>query len=189
MNRTLPLVENVEPLYLNNYIRSWNALEDQTVSYSTTYLGIEKIIGARTNAIIFEVEQSFITILDKREFLYDRVKVNLSDVEFLNNCFDITSDDEIWIYVTSNPQKPTKDAPIIQSYVDVCISGCIELEEQFKIKNFAQDFILQTINWSANWVNDRIFPRAPHIHQPFAYAIDKLLFATITEYYKSITIE
>lgn len=189
LNRTLPQVKNIEPIYLNNYIRSWNALENQTVTYSTTYVGIDKAPGKMTNGVIFQIEKEFIKTLDKREFLYSRTKVDIKDIEFTSNSFDINTEDEVWIYITLNPLKPTQNSPIIQSYVDVCISGCMQLEEEFKINNFAKNFILQTTNWSTNWVNDRIFPRAPHIHQPFAYNIDKLLHETVGEYFKGIHIE
>lgn len=190
LQRTLPFVNEIEPIYLNNYVRSWNALEDKTVTVSTTYLGINKVLDKKTSGVIFEVEHQFLSTLDKREFLYTREKVAFENIEFLaNNKLDIQPEDEIWIYITSNPQKPSKKSPIIQSYVDVCISGCMELEEEFNLENFAQNFIQQTTNWSDHWVNDRIFPRAPHIHEPMAYNIDKLLFANVPQHFKNITIE
>lgn len=189
LNRTLPIVKDIEPVYLNNYKRSWNALEDQTVSLSTTYVGIEKSPGSVVNGIIFEIPEELLGKLDSREFLYYREKVDLHEIDFLSNKFNITENDNTWIYVTKNPKKPNEKSPIIQSYVDVCLSGCIDIEDEFKVEDFAKNFILQTTNWSKNWVNDRIFPRAPHIHQPMAYKIDRLLFENINEHFKGITIE
>lgn len=189
LNRTLPIVKDIEPVYLNNYKRSWNALEDQTVSLSTTYVGIEKSPDSVVNGIIFEIPEELLGKLDSREFLYYREKVDLHEIDFLSNKFNITENDNTWIYVTKNPKKPNEKSPIIQSYVDVCLSGCIDIEDEFKVEDFAKNFILQTTNWSKNWVNDRIFPRAPHIHQPMAYKIDRLLFENINEHFKGITIE
>ncbi len=189
LNRTLPQVETVEPIYLSNYIRSWNAVENVKPTLSSTFLGIERLKGARVNCIIFEVEESFLSILDKREFLYDRKIVELSDIEFTSNSFKITSEDNIWIYITKEPSYPSKTYPIIQSYVDICISGALEIEEKFHIDNFAVDFIQTTQHWSEYWVNDRIFPRAPHIHQPDAYLIDTLLNENINEFFTKITVE
>lgn len=66
----------------------------------------------------------------------------------------------------------------MQSYVDVCISGCLEVEQLFpkaKSMEFASDFIKSTFYWCSYWVNDRIFPRRPFIYRPNAYEIDKLL--------------
>jgi len=189
LQRTLPSVSYIEPMYLNNYLRSWNAIENKTVTLSTTYLGIQKSKGSRLNAILFEIDESLLDNLDKREFLYTREEVNLEDVELISSKFSISSDDKIWIYITNTPEKPSKQYPIIQSYVDTCISGCLELEEKFNIENFANDFINTTINWSKSWVNDRIFPRAPHVHQAYAYKIDELLNNNIEEFFSKITIE
>ena len=189
LNRTLPQVETIEPIYLNNYLRSWNAIENIKPTVSSTFLGIEKSKQSKVSCIIFEVEESFISTLDKREFLYDREKVDLNDIEFTSNRFNISKEDEIWIYVTKEPSSPSNEFPIIQSYVDTCISGALEIEEEFNLENFAVDFIKTTNQWSESWVNDRIFPRAPHIHQPDAYLIDIILSENIKQFFNKITIE
>ncbi len=189
LNRTLPQVEIIEPVYLNNYLRSWNAIENIKPTVSSTFLGIEKSQDSRVNCIIFEIENSLVSTLDKREFLYNREKVNLNDIEFTTDTFKISKDDDIWIYITKEPVKPSKEYPIIQSYVDACISGSFEIEEKFNLENFAVDFIKTTQQWSSSWVNDRIFPRAPHIHEPDAYRIDILLSQNINQFFTKITIE
>jgi len=189
LNRTLPNVNEIKPILLKNYKRSWNAIENITPTFSTTFLGVEKSLNSQMNAIIFEVESTMIGELDKREFLYNRKKVELSDIEFLASSFNITDNDDIWIYVTKESAEPSKEYPIIQSYVDICISGCFEIEKDFKIDDFAKTFLLTTAQWSENWVNDRIFPRAPHIHQPDAYRIDKLIYENLEEYFHKIVIE
>ena len=189
LNRTLSQVETIKPIYLHNYKRSWNANEDMTPTLATTYLGISKESSSKLNAIIFELENSFLEVLDKREFLYDRVAVDLEDVEFIKSTFDLQKEDEIWIYLTTNPNKPSSKSPIIQSYVDTCISGAYEIEEDFKIENFAKDFVKSTDNWSNSWVNDRVYPRAPHIYQPDAYRIDQLLSELLYNNFINITVE
>ncbi len=189
LNRTLPQVEIIEPIYLNNYLRSWNAIENIKPTVSSTFLGIEKSQNSKVNCIVFEIQSSLISTLDKREFLYNREKVDLSDIEFTTDTFSIDKDDDIWIYITKEPVQPSQKYPIIQSYVDACISGSLEIEENFKLENFAVDFIKTTQQWSSSWVNDRIFPRAPHIHEPDAYRIDVLLSQNINQFFTKITIE
>lgn len=189
LNRTLPQVDVIEPIYLKNYLRSWNAIENIKPTLSSTFLGIEKSQDSRVNCIIFEIEGSLVSTLDKREFLYNREKVALKDIEFTSDLFDIKIDDEIWIYITKVPVKPSSEFPIIQSYVDACISGSLEIEEKFNLEDFAVDFIKTTQQWSSSWVNDRIFPRAPHIHEPDAYRIDILLSQNINQFFTKITIE
>ncbi|MEA3371196.1 MAG: gamma-glutamylcyclotransferase family protein [Campylobacterota bacterium] len=189
LNRTLPQVEAIEPIYLSDYLRSWNAVENIKPTLSSTFLGIEKSEGSRVSCIIFEVEDSLLSTLDKREFLYNREKVANGDIEFTSNRFNIKEGDSVWIYITKEPSYPSSKYPIIQSYVDVCISGALEIEEEFHLDNFAVDFIKTTHHWSESWVNDRIFPRAPHIHQPDAYLIDILLSKNLNKFFTKITVE
>uniref|UniRef100_UPI004047A957 hypothetical protein n=1 Tax=Aliarcobacter sp. TaxID=2321116 RepID=UPI004047A957 len=190
LNRTLNSVDYIEPIYLKDFKRSWNAFENKTSSYSTTYLGIEQSKNSSLNAVIFQIEDKLIQYLDQREFLYDRCLVNKDKIKCIENSrFNFSNDDKIWIYLTKAPKTPTNNNPIIQSYVDICLTGAIDLETKFKLSNFAKDFILSTDNWSNFWVNDRIFPRAPHINIPYAYKIDSLLNELIPDYFKSIEIE
>jgi len=189
LNRTLPQVNEIRPIWLHNYSRSWNANENITVTLATTYLGIDIKTGSKMNAIIFEIKNNLLSKLDKREFLYKRVKVDFKNIEDISSSLNLNSEDEIWIYITKEPNKATKKSPIIQSYVDTCISGAFEIEENFKIIDFAKNFVVTTNDWSNNWVNDRIFPRAPHIYQPDAYRIDSLLHDLIKNYYINIEVE
>ena len=59
LNRTLPQVKEIEPIYLKNYKRSWNANENITPTLATTYLGMNKCDDSKMNAIIFELERDF----------------------------------------------------------------------------------------------------------------------------------
>ena len=189
LQRTLPEVHDILPIRFHNYLRSWNAFENKTQTLATTYLGLEKSDKHFINAIIFEVEQEMLSTIDKREFLYTRESVDLKDIEFLSSSIALSQEDKIWVYMTIEPSYPSSLHPIIESYVDTCISGCFEIEEAFGIENFAKEFIETTYNWSIHWVNDRLFPRAPHIHMPDAYKIDALLSKTVSEYFSKIEIE
>src|SRR6185503_4811911 len=83
--------------------------------------------------------------------------------------------------------KPEPKFPIVQSYVDVCLTGCIQIEgtyplaQKIQLTNdgptftFSELFVESTIDWSTYWENDRLIPRRPFVHQPNAYAIDTLL--------------
>jgi len=48
-----------------------------------------------------------------------------------------------WVYVQQNPQPPTDEHPIVQSYVDTILRGCLSISE-----DFAKEFILTTKGWS-----------------------------------------
>jgi hypothetical protein len=65
---------------------------------------------------------------------------------------------------------------MVQSYVDICIHGCLEVEGKYPTAaGFTQDFIATTEEWSRCWVNDRLYPRRPFIFQPAAGQIDAAL--------------
>ena len=189
LQRTLPQVQYSLPVRVHGFQRKWNAREDVTVSFSTTYLGINTDDESSFNGVLFEVEESELEIIDAREFLYERIEVKKDSVEILGGDFHEDKAQKVWIYLTKKPKEVIKEFPLIQSYIDVCVSGCLEIEEKFSLQGFAKEFLKSTYSWSTHWVNDRIYPRSPHIHQPRAFEIDKLLFQNLNSYYKEITIE
>ena len=86
---------------------------------------------------------------------------------------------EIW-YFASKTTKTTADAahPIVQSYVDICVDGCLEIEAIYplaKEAKFAEQFIRTCTDWKTPWINDRIYPWRPFIYVPRASTIDALL--------------
>ena len=65
---------------------------------------------------------------------------------------------------------PSVDFPILQTYVDVCVSGCLEHGEAF-----AREFLRTTFLWSCFWLNEREVARRPWLHQKSYVKIDQLL--------------
>src|SRR6516225_4298804 len=87
----------------------------------------------------------------------------------------------VYIFI-SNPAdisktgEPTAAIPLVQSYVDICINGCQEIEAQYSSAGgFVQESIRTATGWNAYWVNDRIYPRRPFIYVPNASQIDQVL--------------
>jgi len=189
LRRTLPQIGYSLPVRVHGFKREWNAREDVTVSFSTTYLGITIDKKSSFNGVIFEIEESELERMDAREFLYDRKEVNKDSIEILGGDFCLNETEKVWIYVTKTPKEVIREFPLIQSYVDVCVFGCLEIEEEFSLQGFAKEFLNSTYSWSVHWINDRVYPRSPHIYQPRAFKIDELLFNNLNSYYKEITIE
>mgnify|MGYP007000463906 len=48
--------------------------------------------------------------------------------------------------------------------------GCLKYGEDFAI-----EFLDTTFGWNQYWINDRLLPRRPWIHQPLYMKIDNLL--------------
>ncbi|AYV83459.1 MAG: hypothetical protein Hyperionvirus7_30 [Hyperionvirus sp.] len=79
--------------------------------------------------------------------------------------------------------KPSEEHPIIQSYVDICISGCIIIDNLLQDDEFgfSIEFIMSTARWSKHWINDRLKVYASHTYEPYTSQINKLLSLTIDE--------
>ena len=88
-----------------------------------------------------------------------------------------------WIYTAkkNNILKPDNNHPIVQSYVDIFLNGCFQVQDKFKIYNFSKLCVETTKGWSSNWVNDRVHPRRPFLIPNF-YRIDNLLSEKFSYY-------
>jgi hypothetical protein len=60
---------------------------------------------------------------------------------------------------------PSPQFPMVQSYVDICVNGCLEVEGKYPCATgFTAEFIATTEAWSRYWVNDRLLsPPALHL--------------------------
>ena len=84
---------------------------------------------------------------------------------------------------------PNKEYPIVQSYVDIFISGCLEIEDKYELPHFADKCVETTKGWSTSWVNDRLYPRRPIFNVPKAFRIDKVLANNVPKQFGKIEIE
>lgn len=182
--RTTPNAATVYPLRVHGFKRGWFG-RTGVPGLSTTFLGCVKDENHDTtvNGVIYEVSPEELKETDEREQGYERVKIKWEDITDYSGTIDQQSN--IWIYMDRFSNRaaleesfPSADFPIVQSYVDICINGCLEIESLFpgaREEHFAKEFIRTTHYWSAFWVNDRIYPRRPFIYRPNAYTIDQLL--------------
>jgi hypothetical protein len=124
------------------------------------------------NGVLFRIPHSLLAGFDRREVGYDRVAISKQDLELLppyqefsdtnskqDIVLEIQSNEPIWIYV---PQvnycaEANEDHPILQSYVDTVMQGCLE----WGGKEMAQEFVLTTFDWSPYFLNDTPSSRRP----------------------------
>jgi hypothetical protein len=180
-------VKENHPIEVKGYERGWIA---QTVDtqWGTTYLGAIKKSKAYFNGAYFELDAKAIQNFDIRERTYCRVLVDPKDLTSLEN--KPLPVGQYWMYVSKNAKlKPNQSHPITQFYVDVFLNGCLEIEKKFGLKNYAKSCITQTHYWSEHWVNDRVYPRHPHINEPHAHEIDQLIKQLLPTLTKKIKIE
>jgi len=188
--RTSPQAGPAHPVEVHGYRRGWFARGD-SIGFSTTYLGALPDTQSHLNAVIYRVDIGELTATDQREASYCRRRVPLPDIRALEKEPSPALAGQAWIYTNDarTVATPSRRFPIVQSYVDIFVSGCLEQEQRFELKGFAQECLATTQDWSAHWVNDRLYPRRPFIHQPRAREIDTLLSQQLPEYFAHIRIE
>ena len=161
------------PVWIKGFKRGWFSRAEATGG--PTFLGIIAQRNADMNAAIYPIPISAVDKYDQRENTYCRKAVLSDDIRSLTS--KTLPQGQMWVYVSSKESIKLADTsyPLVQSYVDIFLSGCLQLEKQFQLHDFAKACIQTTDGWSAYWENDRIFPRRPWQYQPDAVAIDKLL--------------
>jgi hypothetical protein len=187
--RTVPDAGEAVPVRVQGFRRAWIARGSAT-GFSTTYLGVAVDGHARMNAVLFSLpDEAAVAAMDRRESGYCRVRIGTPQINTLDQSQIAAG--ERWIYVNKpqNTARPSRIYPIVQSYVDIFLSGCLEVERTFHLQDFARQCVTTTQGWSTNWVNDRIYPRRPFIYQPNAGAIDILLKRELPARFRRIRIE
>lgn len=170
------------PIELSGFRRGW--FERGTgPGLGTTFLGVVPQREGRLNAVAYRVDLQELASTDRRESSYCRLPVAKSAIRLLAPAAAGTFDGEVWIYVAHSGTPPAEAYPIVQSYVDVFLAGCLEQEARFGVRGFAVECVRTTHDWSAYWVNDRIYPRRPFIYQPRARQIDEILSAEVAKYW------
>jgi hypothetical protein len=146
---------------------------------SPTYLGARANATSACNGVMFGLpaHPSELEALSWREQGYELTPLKPADVEVIEGDLEL-SDAAIWYYASAERALPNRLHPIVQSYVDECVIGCLEIEDAFpraKQLFFARRFLESTDAWQAPWVNDRLQPWRASKHTPRAWDVDELL--------------
>lgn len=146
-------------------------------SWNPTYLGAVAQPGAECNGVIFPATPAEFAGFVERETGYSTTRIDRSRITMLDGHSAIPNGG-IWYFATRQRHLPADKHPIVQSYVDVCLVGCLEIEGLYplaKAARFAERFIKTTSGWGPPWINDRIYPWRPFVYVPRAFAIDALI--------------
>ncbi|KJY85032.1 hypothetical protein TW81_01540 [Vibrio galatheae] len=154
------------PATAHGFRRFWGKVDD---SYILSPLVVDKGEG-QVNGVLLEVSEAGLVEFDVRERGYHRVEIAQDKLEAE---LVLTNSDHVWLYIKDSPQPPCSLSPIMQTYVDTVLVGCLEISEQF-----ARQFIEHTIGWHFPLENDRQKPKYGNLagvkpeHHP---AIDALV--------------
>ncbi len=165
--RTFP-GEQAYAARVHGYQRYWSGLKGYD-DRSAVVISPEP--KASVNGVLIPFDEAFLVQLDQREAGYDRVLLNAEQVELL--CELPQAAAKIYVYVAQEYWHPQSDSPILQSYLDVCLRGCLAISEQY-----AREFLLSTNYWVNHWVDDRqqpLYPRAENIDALALEQIDSIL--------------
>jgi len=175
--RTNPDAIGAWPARVTGYQRGWFHQFANNVGSTCTYLGAIAKPGATVNGVIYKVGD--IEKTKERETGYTAEPVN-GKITMLDGGAPWDAGD-VYLFV-SNPEdisktkEPTPAIPMVQSYVDICVNGCLEIEALYRTAaGFTQEFIKTSTGWNKYWVNDRLYPRRPFIYCPNSSAIDQAL--------------
>jgi hypothetical protein len=175
--RTNPDAVAAWPARVTGYQRGRFHQFANNVGSSCTYLGAVTKPGATINGVIYKVDDFEKTKERETGYTADPVK---GAIEMLDGGAPWDRG-EVYIFI-SNPEdisktkEPTPALPMVESYVDICVNGCLEIEALYRTASgFVQEFIRSTTGWNKYWVNDRLYPRRPFIYAPNASAIDQAL--------------
>jgi hypothetical protein len=177
------------PISVVGFQRSWNTHG----VYPTTFLGVRPSTSASMVAVLYRAFLDNGKLgADARERSYCRIAVEPDSINMLDGS-TVPSASQIWIYVTKPDlvAPPDDQYPITQSYVDIFMTGCLQLQARVSESHidFVEQCVRTTEGWSTHWVNDRIYPRRPFMNQPNAWQIDQHLNTLLPEIVGAVKIE
>jgi len=137
----------------------------------------EEQVASDINGVLFRIRHSVLADFDRREVGYDRVQIPFDCIDFpplteAVECIDnIPSDARLWVYVPRDVLPADEDHPVLQSYVDTVMQGCLFWGGEA----MAETFVRTTTDWSVYFLNDTPSSRRPWLYRQQYTVIDKIL--------------
>ncbi len=154
---TVQSAEYAAPVLVKNFERIWASHGNK--SKATFLLGIPNK-GYVMNAIYYKSTSKEIASTDLREESYCRIKIQRKDLIPLG--IKSLPEGEYWMYAKDfkDAEFPTSKFPILQTYADVFMAGCLQTQADFSLTEFGNLCFKTTYNWDlANWLYDRDNPQ------------------------------
>lgn len=146
---------SVLPVKVCGFERSWSVISPE---FGMSSVAVVQREGAICNGVLVEVPESEIPYFDLRERGYQRSEIKAHQLETYREV-DLP-EGTLWIYHSCEIVTPTHECPIVLSYADVILAGCIEHGHDFAI-----EFVSLTKGWESPVLNDRIMPRYPRVQR------------------------
>ncbi len=151
------------PVRVNGLKRGWNVRigpdKSQNWPSGMTALGVVFQENESSNGVLVPVSEGELAKFDEREAGYIRRQICVGSISFLTER-GIANNAIAHVYVWDTPLPANEQFPILQSYVDVVMAGCLELgTECAELGGFPADFVHSTTGWDSCWIDDRMQPR------------------------------
>lgn len=164
----------VWPVRITGYQRNWSVM---SAEYGMSSVAVIPMKEAHCNGVLIEIDETEIPAFDERERGYERSEVHVEQLCAYQE--QSLPQGKVWIYHSHEIAQPTAECPIALSYLDVILSGCLDLGEAF-----VSDFLNLTKGWQHPLINDRKTPRYPRV-QPELNTQDFIpLLESVTKFTK-----
>lgn len=142
---------DAQPIEVRGIQRKWSM---HSPEWPATAVSAHHSLDHLSNGVCFAVDEANLPKFDAREQGYDRIRLPWPDVRSLDDQA-LPTDGILWAYVGHHSGEPTPARPIMQSYLDVILNGCLDYGG-----TFTQRFTQTTELWQ-HLVDDRDNPQYP----------------------------
>ena len=122
------------------------------------------------NGVLVRVDEKALQQFDLREKGYCRIELDPAQVQTVQ---PLNDEMPVWVYTKDDHLPPCHLQPIMQTYVDTVLAGCLSIS-----RTFAKTFVDTTIGWHHPLENDRHQPKYGNhagVHDDHLEHIDQLL--------------
>lgn len=160
------------PALLKGYSRNLRALAK---SSGFAAAGIERDKEEQCIGMLVQIPEEELLKFDEREKMYDRAEIRSEELSLLSG--EPIPEGVYYLYIPKNPQPPTEQTPLAQSYIDVVLAPYLELDPELAIK-----VVKSMRDLERPWVNDREMPKYSRYPTDLnGEAIDSLLKQAVPE--------
>ncbi|WP_434360602.1 gamma-glutamylcyclotransferase [Parasalinivibrio latis] len=152
------------PVSVGGLVRQWGKVSGSNISPLVVSEG-----DGECNGVLLAINEASLAAFDIRESGYRRIELPADGIRFLNNNVEVEG--PVYAYVGREPEPPCHIQPIVQSYVDTVLAGCLRYSA-----DFANAFVESTHGWHYPLINDRenpIYPRMAGVNQDDISWIDR----------------
>lgn len=141
------ITSHVQALTLHGWQRSWCA---RYADEGATYSGAMPNSQSKIDGVLIPTKIDPALVQREREYRFTEVNLDQIKLSGKSN-IKLSDDDTVLVCESLNPLIPNQDHPIVQSYIDTCLIGSLEVFGEVG----ALSFIENTSGWDHYWVNDR----------------------------------